>query len=524
VPRALAIDAQGNAYVAGYTLSTDFPVTVAAFQRQSIGSDLNNEFFNLGDGFVAKVNPTGSNLLFATYLGGRGDDLITGLALDPAGNVYVTGPTSSTNFPVTSGAYAVRNRGPVDGAFDSVDDDQLWGDGFVAKLSADGARLLNATYFGGGGDDIPMGIALDSLGNVIIGGMTVSANLPLTPDAAQTQFGGRGRPFAGQWIGDGFVAQFNPELTSLLYATYLGGALDDAVGGIALDRTGNLWVTGTTASLNWPTRGAAVQPNFGGSTATQFFRGDAFLSRLEGFGQSAGPVLGIRSVVNAANYAANIAPGMIFVAFTNAAGPKDLVGAALTPSGFYDTVRSETRFLFDGVAAPLIYVREDQSSGIVPYSVAGKSNVQVVVEYRGQRSLPLSLPVSPASPGLFSVNQAGTGPGAIYNQDGRLNTSGNPAAKGSVIVLYGTGEGQTVPGGVDGKVAATEFPKPNQTVTATVGGRTVGILYAGAIPGQVAGLFQMNLQLPADLATGNQPVVVTVGGNASQANLTVAVQ
>lgn len=523
-PRSLAIDAQGNAYVAGYTLSTDFPVTAAAYQRESRRSDLWNEFFNLGDGFVTKVNPSGSGLVYSTYLGGSGDDLINALTIDSAGNAYLAGPTSSTNFPVTAGAFSTRNRGPVDGAFESFDDDQLWGDAFVAKLSADGTRLLQATYFGGSGDDIPTGIALDQSGNIIIGGMTLSPNLPVTADAAQGQIGGRARPFVGQSIGDGFVAQFNAELTGVIYVTYLGGTLDDAIGGLALDRSGNLWVAGTTGSLNLPTRGNSTQANFGGSSASQFFRGDAFLARLEGFAQPVGPTLSIRSIANAASYSARIAPGMLFVAFTTAAGPKELVGAALTPSGLYDTVRSETRFLFDGVAAPLIYVREDQSSGIVPYAVAGKASVQVVVEYKGQRSAPITLPVSPAAPGLFSVNQAGSGPGAIYNQDGTPNAPANPAAKGSIVVLYGTGEGQTSPAGVDGKIASAEFPRPNQTVVATVAGRDASILYAGAIPGQVAGLFQVNIQLPQDLASGNQPVLLTVGGIASQANLTVAVQ
>ena len=151
-----------------------------------------------------------------------------------------------------------------------------------------------------------------------------------------------------------------------------------------------MWLTGSTASLNFPNRGTPAQNTFGGSTASQFFRGDAFLSRIEGFTPTAGPSLAIRSIANAANYQTRIAPGMIFVAFTTAAGPRELVGAALTPAGLYDTFRAQTRFLFDGIAAPLIYVGEDQSSGIVPYSVTGKSSVQVVVEYQGQRSAPFT--------------------------------------------------------------------------------------------------------------------------------------
>lgn len=200
-PRALAIDAQGNAFVAGYTLSDDFPVTASAYQRQNRGSDLNNDFFHVGDGFVTKLNATGSALVYSTYLGGSGDDVVNGLAIDPAGNAYVTGATSSTNFPVSSGAYAIRHRGPVDGAFESIDDHQLWGDSFVTKISADGARVLLSTYYGGTGDDIAMGIVIDQSGSIIIGGMTVSAHLPVTTHATQPRFGGLARPFVGQWIG-----------------------------------------------------------------------------------------------------------------------------------------------------------------------------------------------------------------------------------------------------------------------------------------------------------------------------------
>lgn len=524
VARSIALDPQGNAIVGGYTLSDDFPLTAGAYQTRPRGSDAFNEFFHLGDGFVAKLNAAGTGLVFSTLIGANGDDMVAALAIDAQGSIYVTGPTSSTDFPVTTGAYQTRNSGPVNGNFEDFDDDQLWGDAFVAKLSADGARLVWATYYGGIRDEIPQALVLDSGGNVIIGGMTLSATLTLTADAVQSTFGGRVRPFPGQMIGDGFVAQFDPNGARLLYATFLGGAQEDGVGGMAIDGVGNLWLTGNTASLNYPVAGTPTQRNFGGSQASQFFKGDAFLTRISGFGAPATRG-SIRALVNAASGAQGaISPGMIFVAYTSEIGPEQLAGSAFTPAGLLDTTRAETRFLFDGVAAPIVYVSATQSSGIVPYSVAGKTSVQVVGEYRGQRSAPITLNVAPTAPGLFSANQSGSGQGALLNENGSYNSAANPAARGSVIVLFGTGEGQTNPPGVDGLVAAPPYPAPALPVTVTVGGRPATILYAAAAPGLVTGLFQVNVRLAADTPTGNQPVVVTVGGVASQSNLTVAVQ
>jgi uncharacterized protein (TIGR03437 family) len=165
-----------------------------------------------------------------------------------------------------------------------------------------------------------------------------------------------------------------------------------------------------------------------------------------------------------------------------------------------------------------------QTSVIVPYSVQRGGTTQMVVEYQGRRSDPVTLSVSDAAPALFSANSSGSGPGAILNADFSLNTAANPARKGSFIVLFGTGEGSTTPSGDDGSVAATIFPAPLLPVRVTIGGVEAQVLYAGAAPGLVAGVLQVNVVIPENAPAGNQEVVVIVGSRPSQAALTVAIE
>ncbi len=129
-----------------------------------------------------------------------------------------------------------------------------------------------------------------------------------------------------------------------------------------------------------------------------------------------------------------------------------------------------------------------------------------------------------SAPALFTVNAAGAGAAAAQNQDGSLNSAQNPAARGSIVVLYGTGEGSTTPEGIDGQIAASVFPKPVLPVSVTVGGQPVEVLYAGAAPGLVAGIFQINARIPLTSPTGEVAVVVTVGPNSSPAAVTLSVR
>jgi len=231
-------------------------------------------------------------------------------------------------------------------------------------------------------------------------------------------------------------------------------------------------------------------------------------------------------VVNSASYGGGaVAPGEIVAIFGAGMGPGTLVGLQLDSRGYVSTSLSGTQALFDGVPAPLIYTSAGQVSAVVPYAVSGKATTQLRVSYQGQISNTVSLPVAAVAPGIFTSDSSGRGQGAIVNQDGTVNSADNPAPVGSVVSVYATGEGQTNPGGVDGKPGDLSATRPNQPVTATIGGLTAPVQYAGGAFGLVAGALQVNVQIPAGASAGSSvPIVLNIGGSATQANVTLAIK
>ncbi len=240
--KSMGVDGSGHAIVAGVTSLASFPVTPGVLRTNAPngGSPC---------GFVVKVNPTlsGTNsLVYSTLFGGSGYDGIQALAVDASGDAYFTGTATSTNFPVTPGAFQTNRLG--------------YSDAYVAELNPTGTALVFSTLLGGSGNDgyNTAGIALDADGNVYVTGQTDSKDFPTTPGAAQPTFGGGG-PYSNS--GDAFVAKFNPTGSTLLWSTYLGGSLDDNSTGITVDSNRNVYVTGDTSSLNFPTRQAAQTPD-----------------------------------------------------------------------------------------------------------------------------------------------------------------------------------------------------------------------------------------------------------------------
>jgi uncharacterized protein (TIGR03437 family) len=232
-------------------------------------------------------------------------------------------------------------------------------------------------------------------------------------------------------------------------------------------------------------------------------------------------------IVNSAGYAGDsVAPGEIVTIFGSGLGPTTLANAQLDSQGYVSTSNSGTQVLFDGVAAPIIYTQAAQASVVVPYEVSGQTSTQVQVVYLGQTSNTITMPVSVAVPGIFTSDSSGKGQGSIFNQDGTANSPGNPASIGSYVSLYATGEGQTNPPGIDGKPAGQSAPVPvAQPVTATIGGVPAVVQYAGGSPGSVAGLFQVNVQIPQGVgASSAVPIVISVGGQSSQANVSLAIK
>jgi Beta-propeller repeat/HYDIN/CFA65/VesB-like, Ig-like domain len=249
--QAIKVDSSGNAYIAGYTFSVDFKMQ-SAYLSKNAGAP------TAADAFVTKLNSSGSALTFSTYLGGTGDDRAFGIALDSSNNVYVVGATQSTDFPTstTSAPYQGQNNGKSDA--------------FVAKLNSSGSTLAYSTYLGGSEVDQANGIAVDSSGNAFVIGFTQSSDFP-TLSPVQSLLGGSGGGSCGTTLcADAFVAQVNSNGTALNYSTYLGGNGADFGWGIALGPSSIPYMTGYTASTNFPAIAGAYQGSLAGGAGNVF--------------------------------------------------------------------------------------------------------------------------------------------------------------------------------------------------------------------------------------------------------------
>ncbi len=258
----IAVDSAGEAFVTGVTASANFPVK-SAYQATAGGS---------GDAFVAKLNSTGSGLVYSTYLGGAGSDAGYAVAIDSSGSAYITGATSSSDFPVTTGVFQPTYAGSGNSS------------AFVAKLDPSGSILTSdggySSYLGGVGPDSGQGIAVDGAGDAFVTGSTQSYNFPTAP-AVPFQRGNANCTTVNQietCTADAFVTEVNPTATELIYSTYLGGTSADGGQAIALDAQGNAYVAGYTYSANFPTQSAYQGASGGGE--------DCFVTALDPTGTS----------------------------------------------------------------------------------------------------------------------------------------------------------------------------------------------------------------------------------------------
>ena len=315
----IAVDSAGNAYLTGYTYSADFP-TMNPLQGQ------NNAYPNGNDNaFVAELNPTGSDLVYSTYLGGSGcgngaGDGATGLALDATGAAYIVGTTCSVDFPTTAGAYQMSSPSNFDDF-----------DAFVAKISPGGTSLVYSTYLSGSRGAYGTGVEVDSSGSAYVTGATYSTDFPVTPGAYQNS----DRAGFGE---NAFVTKLNPTGSALVYSTYLGGSggqYTNPLGGttqegddgyaIAVDGAGNAYVTGSAGSTDFPVTPGAFQPNDGAALGIT----NAFVTKLNATGSSlvystylggsggtghALPLLGIGELGESGNAIAIDSAGNVYVA------------------------------------------------------------------------------------------------------------------------------------------------------------------------------------------------------------------
>jgi len=243
---SLAVDNAGSVYITGYTSSANFPVSSGALQ-----TTCKNGCGATSDAFLTKLDPTGTGIVYSTYLGGNGNDYSNSVALDAFGNAYLAGQTLSADFPVTAGALqSTCGAGNCAG-----------GDAFVTELNSTGSALIYSTYFGGGSVDQANSIVLDSSNNAFITGYTQSTNLPVTAGVFQTSCSCASHP-------DAYVAELNSTGSALVYSTYLGGSTAaDVAYAVVLDSNNDAFVAGYTQSTNFPTTSGAYQTTLSSTSA-----------------------------------------------------------------------------------------------------------------------------------------------------------------------------------------------------------------------------------------------------------------
>jgi uncharacterized protein (TIGR03437 family) len=540
----LALDSGGNAYITGVTNSPDFPVSNSGVPQRSIAGGT--------DAFVLKLDATGRGL-YSTYLGGSGSDLANAIAVDGSGNAFITGRTGSTNFPVSSSALQSATGGS--------------NDAFAASLSSTGA-LLYSTYLGGSGDESGYAIAIDSAGAAYVTGETTSQDFPMA-NSLQKDFGGGN--------GDIFIAKLSPDGTSLVYSTYLGGTGEEFASGIAVDGSGDAYITGATTSTDLPMADAFQNSNQGamnalvaaldptgasllfssylggsgtatasgtagdmgnaisvscssgvvvaGSTASSDFpvtsgvaqgtyagAGDAFIAEIAAGGL---PVINSGGVVNSATLTAGpVSPGSL----VSIVGSGLAVATQTALSAPWGTTLAGASVTINGNAVPVAFASAGRIDIHLPYEI-GTGNAIAIVTVPCGASEPAIFQVAAAAPYL---RQNASGDAVAYNQDYTTNTADTPAQAGTIVTVTLTGIGpldNPVPTGA----AAPMSPLSRATLplSASIGGTDAPVQFLGLTPGAV-GLAQANLLVPA-LSPGAYQVVVTIGGVASN-GATVYVQ
>jgi hypothetical protein len=387
VGQGIVVDRNGNAYVTGSTISTNFPVTTAAYQTTYGGGDY--------DGFLTKLSADGASRVYSTYLGGAGYDVGQGITVDSSGNAYVTGYTNSLNFPTTAGAYQIMSGGGVDA--------------FVTKLSTDGESRVYSSYLGGTSNDFGYAIAVDGRGSAYVTGWSNSSDFPATAGAYQSTFGGSE---------DAFVTKLSVDGASRIYSTYLGGSSDDEGQGIAVDRRGNAYVTGFTNSLNFPATMGCFQTTNGGGY-------DAFVTKLsvDGASRVYSTYLGGSSVDVGQGIAVDVS-GFAYV--TGWSASSDFPATA----GAYQNT-------FGGVEDAFITkLSVDGESRIYSTYLGGSSDDQAygtAVDSRGSAYVTGRTQSTnfPATPGAYQPTHAGS-----VNNDDVFVTKLSPSGSGSGVAAH----------------------------------------------------------------------------------------
>ena len=522
---ALATDTNGNLYLTGMTNSADFPHTTGLpfgpFSTQTSGA------------IVASISAAGDKILYSGAIVGTpsgfpaahgfSQQTTTGaaIAVDPAGNAYIAG-NSTLSLPTTPGVLSPKGIGA-----------------FVAKVNASGSGLSYLTYLGSEINTNEMSpittvgnvlysIAVDAAGNAYLGGATSDPRFPTTPGSFLPGFNipqlGLGLPPV---VYEGFLAKLKPDASGMVWATYLdrGNALGTGtfVQSIAADPAGNVWATGITGGIVFPsTKGVSTGPEFvvalnsSGSALTYQLTdpmgtiaqsvaldpsGFVHLAGINGFVSAIPPAAPLSMKIsyfqNAAggSVTARIAPAEVIAIFGPGIGPT--VPASSTPSaGFYPKTLGGVQVTINGMNMPLLYVSSNQINAVVPMELAVNSSAIVRLINGTAISPDFPVWIVPSAPQAFAP---------VINQDGTINSTKNPAKSGSIVTFYATGWQSNFAPLADGQVATTAQDScgGNCQVTAVntpSAPANFSVLYGGAAPGLVAGVTQFNVRLGT---TGN---------------------
>ena len=535
---ALAVDAAGAMYVTGSTYLTSFPVTPGL----PAGSVWFSPDAMTCGAFLTKISADGSHIVYSALISGSsvdcggGSSCFTGgryatgvsVAVDAAGEAYLTGNTNTTNLPITPGAFLTKGTGA-----------------FVAKVNAAGSALAYLTYISATNfvyapnanpAVIAAAITVDAAGDAYLAGATFDPSFPATAGAYQTTFAGPYQPGVTYPLPptDAFAAKLNPTGTALVWATYIGGTGVDAAKSVALDPSGNVWLTGATASPEFPNQQGwsnsldfltGINPTGSALVYSARYPSDAVSQSV-----AADPT-GLLHVAGPTGIVSTIAPGgtplMRIFGIANAAYgpllgrivPAELISiygphidpatpvTATATSGFLPTSLAGVKVLVNGVAVPLLYVSDSQINAVAPQSATPGSSMTVQIVSNSVTSPSFPATVVAAEPEVFQ-NPVGTA--AAINQDGTLNSLANPAKAGSIVSIWATGTGSIYPRPLDGQIstAAQDYDCCQIGALVVRSSNFVQVptpapvvLYAGAAPGMVAGIVQINFQIPPYIDT-----------------------
>ncbi len=540
---AVAADAQGNAYVTGQTFAADSGC-MPGLPCSAVAGPGDNQVLAA---YFAKISPNGDRILYSGRIAGKGQPCSgltcvvnatsgTGIAVDASGNAYLAGNTyTSSGLPTTSGVLHPTGIGA-----------------FVGKVNAAGTGLAYLTFLGTAavapeGDvaaldpaTLVYGITADAAGNAYIAGRTWDPNFPATPSAFQPTLPVKPNPPGNPQPYSGFVAKLNPTGSAMVWASFLGGSTgNDQANTIALDPAGGVWTSGTAGSADFPVSsgfpggkefvaefnpsgsalvfgermpntaaapsrlaldaGGTVHLATGAGVVSTLTPSQSAAARIFGIGNAAGGVM-----------AGRVAPGEVISIYGLHLGPAAPIVASPDSSGFYPTALGGIQLTIAGTPAPLLYVSDTQINAVVPLELADGAAATLRLSSNGTALPDFRLFADAAIPQVFRL--PGGRSAAAINQDGTINSMANPAKIGSIVAIWVTGIGRTP--GTDGQVqtAAQSLCGPDsggqpRCTIQDANGQSIAPAYAGAAPGLVTGIVQINFAV-----TGSNSFYLAVNG------------